>query len=111
MTEAVAPGTSPAEEGASPPALIGRGRLLLGATTFKDAGIANLSDTYRGQILTEKGVRSAIVKDIPIRELANELMAAVLATELGLHVPPAFIVAAAETVLVTKYAPKVGKVS
>jgi hypothetical protein len=96
---------------APPIAKIGRGRLLLGATAFKDAGIANLSDTYRAQILTENGVRSAIVKDIPVRELANELMAAVLATELGLAVPPAFIVVASEKVLVTKHAPKIDKTS
>jgi hypothetical protein len=93
------------------PATIGKGRLLLGATAFKDAGIANLSDTYRGQILTGNGVRNAILKDIPVRGLANELMACVLAAELGLAVPPAFLVAAAENVLVTKHAPKLDKVS
>jgi hypothetical protein len=90
---------------------IGKGRLLLGAIAFKDAGIPNLGDTYRAQILTDNGVRAAIVKDIPLRELANELMAATLAVALGLPIPPAFIVAATENVLKTKYAPKVDKVS
>ncbi|MEY9884975.1 HipA family kinase [Bradyrhizobium sp. USDA 329] len=92
-------------------ASIGKGRLLLGATAFKDAGIPNLGDTYRAQILTANGVRAAIVKDIPLRELANEIMAATLASALGLPTPPAFIVAATESVLVTRYAPKVDKVS
>jgi hypothetical protein len=108
MSDSEIPEGKPA---AMPLATIGKGRLLLGATAFKDAGIANLSDTYRGQILTENGVRSAIVKDIPARELANELMAAVLATELGLPIPPAFLVAAAENVLVTKHSPKIDNVS
>ncbi|MGY3358828.1 hypothetical protein ACVWZK_005491 [Bradyrhizobium sp. GM0.4] len=110
MTDSVAVEDLPAPTAALK-ASIGKGRLLLGATAFKDAGIPNLGDTYRGQILTDKGVRAAIVKDIPLRELANELMAATLAAALGLPTPPAFIVVAAENVLVTKFAPKADKVS
>jgi len=111
MTETDTSTILPGQSVKPPQASIGKGRLLLGATAFKDAGIANLSDTYRGQILTKDGVRHAIIKDIPVRELANELMAYVLAAELGLAVPPAFLVAAAEDVLVTKHAPKLDKVS
>lgn len=102
---------APAAPAAAAAPTIGHARLLIGATAFKDAGIANLSDTYRAQILTKEGVRSAIVKDIPIRELANELMAAALAFELNLPVPRAYLVAADKTSLVTQHAPKDGDVS
>jgi len=96
------------EPAASTVPTIGTARLLIGAVTFKDAGIANLGDTYRAQILTKEGVRNAIVKDIPMRELAYELMAAALAFELSLPVPPAYLVAADKSVLATKHAPKDG---
>lgn len=102
---------APTEPAASAVPTIGFARLLVGAIAFKDAGIANLGDTYRAQILTKEGVRSAIVKDIPVRELANELMAAALAVELNLPVPPAYLVAADRRVLATQHAPKDGDVS
>ena len=76
-------------------------------TAFKDGGIANLSDTYRGQILLQSGAtRSAFLKDIPQRELANEVMAAALAFELGLAVPDGYIAAVTGGTSTTKNAPR-----
>ncbi len=65
---------------------------MAGATSFKDSGIANVNDTYRGQILTEGDeVKTAILKDLSPKQLANEVLAAGLASLIGLPVPPAFI--------------------
>ncbi|ODM70508.1 HipA family kinase [Bradyrhizobium elkanii] len=88
---------------------VGFARVLAGATSFKDQGIANLSDTYRGQILLANGeVRTAIIKDIPIREVANEVLAATLALALSLPVPPPFLALASPSHLATKHASKLG---
>ncbi|MFG1399571.1 HipA family kinase [Roseixanthobacter pseudopolyaromaticivorans] len=67
-------------------------QVMSGASSFKDAGIANVTDTYQGQILTRnKELKTAILKDLAPKELANEIMAASLASALDLPVPPAFI--------------------
>lgn len=95
----------------APMPTLGMARLLRGAIAFKDDGIPNLGDTYRAQILTDNGVRNAVVKDIPLRELANELMSAALALELGLPVPPAFLAVADADALVTRHAPKISGAS
>jgi hypothetical protein len=85
-------------------------RVLAGAKSFKDQGIANVSDTYRGQILIgASDVRPAIIKDIPVRELANEVLAATLGVALSLPVPPPFLAIADPSDLPTKYAPMLGK--
>jgi HipA-like kinase len=64
-------------------------RVLPGAKPFKDR---NINDTFKGQILTDVGeVRSAIIKDVRARELANELFVASLAAFAGLPVPNAFL--------------------
>lgn len=87
---------------------IGFARVLAGATSFKDSGIANLSDTYRGQIYTSTHeTRFAFIKDIPARELANEIMATATAAALGLPVPPAFLAFVPEGDLAIKHAPRV----
>lgn len=87
---------------------VGRAKVLAGAQTFKDQGIANLSDTYRGQIYLANGeVKPAIIKDIPLRELANEVMAAALAKVLSIPVPPAFLALASPAVIAARHAPKV----
>jgi len=84
-------------------------RVLAGARSFKDQGIANLSDTYRGQILIgQNDVRPAIIKDIPIREVANEVLSAALGLAMALPVPPPFIALASTSDLTTKYASKIG---
>jgi hypothetical protein len=88
---------------------VGFARVLAGAKSFKDQGIANLSDTYRGQILVgQSEVRAAIIKDIPVREIANEVLAATLAIAISLPVPPPFIALASPSDLPTKHASKLG---
>ena len=88
---------------------VGFARVLAGAKSFKDQGIPNLSDTYRGQILIgQSEVRAAIIKDIPLREVANEVLAATLASAISLPVPPPFIALASPSDLVTKHASKLG---
>ncbi|UPJ48503.1 hypothetical protein IVB30_36535 [Bradyrhizobium sp. 200] len=88
---------------------VGFARVLAGARHFKDQGITNLSDTYRGQILVAQGeVRAAIIKDIPIREVANEVLAAALALALSLPVPPPFLALASPSDLPAKHASKLG---
>lgn len=72
--------------------LIEFAQVMSGASSFKDVGIANITDTYHGQLLTRSGeLKTAILKDLPAKELANEILAASLASVLGLPVPPAFI--------------------
>jgi hypothetical protein len=72
--------------------VVGLARVMAGARSFKDSGISNVNDTYRGQILTERGeLKTAILKDLFPGELANEVLAAGLAGILGLPVPSAFI--------------------
>lgn len=63
---------------------IGIGTVLLGAERFS---IDNVSATYRGSIQTADGVVVAIIKDIPAKELANELLAASIAIAVGLPIP------------------------
>jgi hypothetical protein len=64
-------------------------RVLPGAKPFKNQ---NINDTYKGQILTDGGeIRSAIIKDVGSKELANELFVASLAAFAGLPVPNAFL--------------------
>lgn len=76
----------------SPVGVVDFAQVMSGASSFKDAGIANITDTYQGQLLTRgKELKTAILKDLPPKELANEVLAASLASFLGLPVPPAFI--------------------
>lgn len=64
--------------------------VLPGAVAFKEND--NVTDTYRGQILQSNGtVSAAIVKDVPAKELANELISFVLARELDLPIPTAYL--------------------
>lgn len=63
---------------------------LPGAQAFKHNN--NVSDTYHGQILLRGGrVVGAVLKDLPVVELANELFAALLAKRLGLPTPDVFL--------------------
>lgn len=86
-------------------ASVGRARLLAGATRFKLSTLPNVSDTYRGQILTSEGVRPAIIKDLPVRELANEVFAAALGSFLSLPIPPAYLTLATKDVFTANHAP------
>lgn len=87
---------------------IGFARVLAGATSFKDSGITNINETYRGQIYTaEHETRFAIIKDIPVREIANEVMGAAIAFALGLPVPPAYLAFVPHGDLQIRQAPRI----
>jgi len=63
---------------------IGTGTVLLGAERFS---IGNISATYRGSIQMADVTVVAVIKDIPAKELANELLAASIAIAVGLPIP------------------------
>jgi hypothetical protein len=59
--------------------------VLPGAVPFKEG---NVNDTFRGQVLlSDQTVRGAVLKDLDAKQLANELLTAVLAREAGLPTP------------------------
>jgi len=63
--------------------------VLPGAKAFKEG---NVNDTYRGQILLADGtVKSAVIKDLDQKQLANELLASVLAHAAALPTPDAYL--------------------
>jgi hypothetical protein len=63
--------------------------VLVGAERFKEH---NINDTFRGQVLTSDGkVRQAIIKDLNIVQLCNELVAHCLAREVGLPIPDGYL--------------------
>jgi hypothetical protein len=62
---------------------ISLGRVLKGAVPFK---ADNVSDTYRGPIITDGKQTIAVIKDITPTELANELLSAAIGIGLGLPI-------------------------
>ncbi len=63
--------------------------VLLGATGFNEN---NVNDTFRGQVLTSDGrTRQAIIKDLNLVQLCNELVAQCLAREVGLPIPDCYL--------------------
>lgn len=61
------------------------GTVLPGAVSFREG---NVSDTYRGQILrADLSTANAILKDVPLKEMANELISFVIARYLSLPIP------------------------
>ena len=79
-------------------------QVLGGAVPFK-AG--NVNDTYRGAIWTGSEERTAIIKDLETRELANEVACAALGTRLGLPVPASYLALATADRLTTSKGPVV----
>ena len=78
--------------------------VLAGALPFKEG---NVSDTYRGQVLSDDGsTRAAIIKDLDERQLSNELMAAALAKAAGLPVPQPYLAIARQGTLATTKGPQ-----
>lgn len=64
-------------------------KVLLGAKPFNHG---NVNETFSGQVLTANGnIRHAIIKDLDIIQLCNELFAYSLASELKLPVPDCFL--------------------
>lgn len=77
--------------------------VLLGATAFDEN---NVNDTFRGQVLTSSGdVRHAIIKDLNLVQLCNELIAHSLAREIGLPIPDCYLGLARPEVLAVSRAP------
>lgn len=63
--------------------------VLIGATGFKED---NVNDTFRGQVLTADGeVKQAIIKDLNMVQLCNELVAHCLAREVRLPIPDGYL--------------------
>lgn len=82
---------------------VGFATLLAGATPFN---VGNVNETYRGQVkLADGSIAMAIVKDLSLRQLSNELLASTLARALGLPTPRVFIAAARPGVFELKHAP------
>lgn len=82
------------------PHQVGLAQVLAGAVPFR---VGNINDTFRGAIRTEGGDRTAIIKDLSPRELANEVLAAALGLAIGLPIPPAYLAyAAADRLAATK---------
>lgn len=100
MTEAASNDNIPA---------IGFARVLAGFQSFKDLGIKNVNDTFKGQILTAGGdIRFAFLKDLEVKELANEVMATSLGRRLGMNVPPAYLASVSATDINFSKAPITG---
>lgn len=82
---------------------VGVATLLAGATPFK-AG--NVNETYRAQIrLSDESTAMAIVKDLDLRQLTNELLASTLARAVGLPTPNVYLTLARPDVISLDKAP------
>lgn len=61
------------------------GTVLPEAVSFKED---NVSDTFRGQVLrADLSTANAILKDVSVKEMANELVSFVLARQMSLPIP------------------------
>jgi hypothetical protein len=80
------------------------GRVLKGAVPFKNN---NVSDTYRGPIITEGNQTIAVIKDISAIELANELLSAAIGIKLGLPIPKPILALASKENLTAKNGPMI----
>lgn len=77
--------------------------VLKGAIGFNEG---NINETYRGQVLLEDGsVRQAIIKDLNLVQLCNELFAHALARRVGLPIPDCFLGLVRSGVLAPNAAP------
>ncbi|MBT0670783.1 hypothetical protein HT136_20665 [Novosphingobium profundi] len=83
---------------------VGIATLLAGATPFT-AG--NVNETYRAQIrLPDESTAMAIVKDLDLRQLANELLASTMARAVGLPTPNVYLTLARPDVISLNKAPR-----
>ena len=63
--------------------------VLPGAKPFREG---NVNDTFRGQVLLgDNSVKTAILKDLDLKQLSNEVFASVLARTAGLPTPDVFL--------------------
>ena len=81
--------------------------VLPGAKGFNDG---NVNETFRGQILLADGttVKSAVIKDLDKKQLANELLTSVLARAAALPTPDAYLALVRGSELVVSKAPRLG---
>jgi hypothetical protein len=78
--------------------------VLPGAKRFKEG---NVNETFRGQILLADGtVKSAVIKDLDQKQLANELLASVLAHATTLPTPDAYLALVRGSDLLVNKAPR-----
>lgn len=78
--------------------------VLLGATGFTEG---NVNETFRGTVLTEDGVeRLAIIKDLNLVQLCNELIVYCLACEADLPIPDCYLGRVPPGILSVSNAPK-----
>lgn len=77
--------------------------VLAGAVPFEEG---NINQTFRGQVLRSDGaVTQAVLKDVPAKEIANELIAFVLARRLSLPVPDTLLAVADDALITLSRAP------
>ncbi len=63
--------------------------VLRGAAPFSEG---NVNDTFRGQILkSDQSIAHAVLKDLPLKQLVNELAASFLAKNHGLPTPSVYL--------------------
>ncbi|WP_417813471.1 HipA family kinase [Thalassospira alkalitolerans] len=80
-------------------------RVLEGAVPFNEN---NVNSTFRGPVLTEDGeTKLAVIKDLNLTQLCNELIASCLAEEFDLPVPKAMLGLVGEGVLDLRLAPQI----
>ena len=76
----------PASQSAGLPGIVRKGVVLAGAEPFTFN--SNVNTTWRGQVMLDDGtIVRAFIKDVGLRELANEVLAAAIGTKLGLPIP------------------------
>lgn len=81
---------------------IGFGTVIAGVRPFSFNG--NVNDTFRGEILCEdQQIVSAFIKDLPIKQLFNELVAAAVGKALDLPLPDPLLAVATPDVLAAKH--------
>lgn len=69
---------------------VGLATVLPGAASFKFEN--NVNPTYRGRVVVgDNDIRLAFIKDLDSKQLANELLAAALATGAGLPIPRPYL--------------------
>lgn len=77
--------------------------VLRGAQPLAEKGV---NDSFRGQLMLDDGaIKSAIIKDLDPKQLANELMAAALAHAIGMPIPGAHLAMVPPDVMIANKGP------
>ncbi len=92
-----------AVEGQSGVTFVQLATVLKGAKPLAEKGV---NDSFRGQLmLVDRTIKSAIIKDLDAKQLANELMAAALAHAVGMPIPGAHLAMVPSGVMPAKKGP------